>query len=98
MALSKCPKCESTNFEVVVKEPSKSNYKLIFVQCGSCGCVVGTMDYFNIGTKIAEVEKKVDALSLGASNLHSVNNNLDVINRNVLHLQSMVQSLKISQR
>ena len=65
MAYSKCPKCESTYFEVVEKEPSKSNYKLIFVQCSTCGCVVGTMDYFNIGSRIKDVEKKIDTLSLG---------------------------------
>jgi hypothetical protein len=54
MAVSACPKCESPVFELKTVEPKGSAYKLSFVQCASCGAVVGVMDYFNIGAKIEE--------------------------------------------
>jgi ssDNA-binding Zn-finger/Zn-ribbon topoisomerase 1 len=49
MATSTCPKCNSTRFEVKENSPSGSNYRLAFVQCSSCGCVVGVLDFVNIG-------------------------------------------------
>ena len=94
MAFSKCSKCDSTYFEVVENSPSNSNFKLFFVQCSRCGSVIGAMDYFNIGTRIKEVENKIDALSSGSSNLNSVNNNLNVINQNIAKLFSLVKSIQ----
>lgn len=95
MALSKCPKCENHYFEVIENSPSKSNYKLFFVQCSSCGCVISAMEYFNVGNKITEVENKINTLS---STVRTVNGNLDVINHNIANLQSLVQSLKTGLR
>lgn len=62
MAWSTCPKCNSHSFEMVENTPTKSNFKLMFVQCSSCGAVVGIMDYYNIGQRINELEKKIDRL------------------------------------
>lgn len=62
MASSTCPKCNSTSFEVMENTPRDSNYILLFVQCRSCGCVVGTMDYYNIGAKIQGLEKELDTI------------------------------------
>ncbi|CNI33525.1 Uncharacterised protein [Yersinia frederiksenii] len=47
MALSRCPKCESTRFEMVEKEVANARFKIMFIQCSSCGTVVGTTDYEN---------------------------------------------------
>jgi len=93
MAISKCPKCDNTYFEVAHNSPSKSNYKLMFVQCSKCGAVVGTMDYYNIGTKIEELEKKVENLSFSSDSISTINNNLSVINQNVSTLFNMVRGL-----
>lgn len=94
MAYSKCPKCENGYFEVTENFPSKSNFKLLFVQCSVCGSVVGTMDYWNIGTLVKELEKKV---GLGTST-STINSNLDVINQNLArifqHIQIMNSKLK----
>ena len=92
MAISTCPKCNGIYFEVETKEPLKSNYKLAFVQCIKCGCVVGTMEYYNIGSKIEELEKKVDMVSSNYSNIIS---NLDIVNRNVAGLYDLIKRLKI---
>ena len=91
MAYSKCPKCDYTSFELVINEPKNSDFKLAFVQCGSCGCVVGTMDYWNIGTKIIDLDKKMDSLSSTAS---SLSGNLNTINQNIAKLFNLVSSLK----
>ncbi len=58
---SKCPKCESSSFEVEYETPKNSNFKLLFVCCSSCGTVVGVLDYYNIG---AMLEKLGDRLNI----------------------------------
>ncbi|MGN6196936.1 MAG: hypothetical protein ACTHOB_18490 [Ginsengibacter sp.] len=88
MAYSKCPKCENGFFEVSENSPSKSNFKLMFVQCSKCGTVVGTMDYWNIGTLLKDLEKKVGFDSSSST----VNNNLDIINSNIAKLFQLLQS------
>jgi len=87
MAYSKCSNCGSSSFEIVQNSPSKSNYKLTFVQCSSCGAVVGVMDYYNIGSRISDLEKKVDSLS----SLHS---ELSVINQNIANLFQLIRQKK----
>jgi len=59
MAASTCPKCGNSFFETVEKEPRNSNFKLLFVQCSSCGAVVGVMDFWNIGQLIHVLAKKL---------------------------------------
>jgi uncharacterized Zn finger protein len=49
MAVSKCTGCGGGKFELVLKEPKGSQMQINFVQCASCGVVVGTMDYFALG-------------------------------------------------
>jgi transcription initiation factor TFIIIB Brf1 subunit/transcription initiation factor TFIIB len=41
---SKCPKCNNTSFELVQKELTNSPQQYQFIQCASCGCVVGISD------------------------------------------------------
>lgn len=68
MALqSKCPKCENTSFETVIREPKNSNYKLLFTQCSACGCVVGVTEYFNIGVL---VKKLAAGLNIDLDSIH----------------------------
>ncbi len=65
LATSKCAQCKSTTFEVVITEPAKSNFKLLFVQCAACGSVVGVLDFMNIGTMIHDqdqVLKRITAM------------------------------------
>lgn len=49
MANTTCAKCGHTQFElkeIVVKD---SAFKLMSVQCASCGTSIGVIDYYNIG-------------------------------------------------
>ena len=59
MVRSKCPKCDNTRFEVVEHSPSGSNFKLMFIQCASCGSVVGVTEYYNAGALLHKIMKKL---------------------------------------
>jgi hypothetical protein len=59
MAVSTCPKCDSTSFEAKEHSPHGSNFKYQFIQCASCGAVVGVMDYFNIGGMLQTLATKL---------------------------------------
>ena len=60
MAVSTCPKCPGTTFEVVEASPIGAPSKLVFIQCASCGAVVGVKDYLDTQTVIDEIAKKLD--------------------------------------
>lgn len=65
MALSVCPKCNKTEFELAESPTLRGggySTKVWFVQCASCGAVVGVIDYFNVTHRIREVEAKVDTI------------------------------------
>jgi hypothetical protein len=57
MAMSRCLGCKGTSFEAVSKEPRGSSYKTIFIQCASCGGVVGALDYMNTYVALQEQTK-----------------------------------------
>ncbi|MCV2359645.1 hypothetical protein LNV08_11760 [Paucibacter sp. TC2R-5] len=59
MALSTCPKCPSHAFEMKEAEPNGSKFKLMFVQCASCGAVVGVTDYFNTSSLLDKIADKL---------------------------------------
>jgi hypothetical protein len=60
MATSKCGACNSTAFETKVKDGIQgSNFKMIFIQCASCGAVFGITDFYNIPTLLQELAKKL---------------------------------------
>lgn len=43
--------------------PSGSAYKLNFVQCASCGAVVGVLDWYNIGSMLEKQNKAIKAIA-----------------------------------
>lgn len=65
MPAPSCPKCEKHDFELsesVMLTGGGYNTKVWFVQCSSCGTVVGVIDYFNVTHRIRELEAKVDKI------------------------------------
>ncbi len=60
MASSCCPKCGNTSFEVAENTPKKANYRIWFIQCTSCGAVVGAMEYAHIGKLIYKLAEKLN--------------------------------------
>jgi Fe2+ or Zn2+ uptake regulation protein len=59
MAMSTCPKCDSHKFEMKGAEPDGSKFKVMFIQCASCGAVIGITDYYNIPSLLAKIAKKM---------------------------------------
>jgi hypothetical protein len=45
MASSKCPSCKHSGFSLVMQTPTGSGYPVQFIQCSSCGTVVGVLDF-----------------------------------------------------
>lgn len=65
MATSRCPKCESTRFEMATLEPKGARYKQSAIQCSSCGAVVGVTGFFDAGFLLKEQEavlQRIDAV------------------------------------
>ena len=59
MATSTCPKCDSHQFEMKENSPTGSSFKVNFVQCRSCGAVVGVMDYFSVPVMLEKLAAKL---------------------------------------
>jgi translation initiation factor 2 beta subunit (eIF-2beta)/eIF-5 len=59
MALPACVKCGSHRFEMVEHTPIGSSFRLMFVQCASCGGVVSVQDFFNLGEMLRKIGKKI---------------------------------------
>jgi hypothetical protein len=54
MAQSMCVACRGTIFEVRAATPQLTNVRLFFVQCASCGGVVGATEYEHIGSMLSQ--------------------------------------------
>ena len=63
MASSTCVKCGETTFETKEVSPRNSPFKLTFVQCASCGGVIGVMDFYNIGNELQDIKKAIAAIA-----------------------------------
>jgi len=63
MAASNCPKCSSESFELVGIVPDGSKFRLLAVQCSSCGSVVGVMDARNIGAMLMEQQAAIKMIA-----------------------------------
>ncbi len=59
MAISTCIKCGGMLFEIKEAEPRDSQFKLIFIQCAMCGGVVGVIDFYNLGSELQLIKKKL---------------------------------------
>lgn len=65
MAQPTCVKCGCTAFEIKEHTPRDSNFILNFVQCYSCGGVVGVLDYHNIGAMLQTLADKLRIGNIG---------------------------------
>lgn len=67
MATSACSQCKGSTFELVSQRPANTLLSFSFVQCASCGTVVGVLEEFNIseaiynlGSILKKVASKLD--------------------------------------
>lgn len=59
MASSMCPRCESHRFELKENTPTGSGYRMYFIQCASCGAVVGVTPYHNTSALLGKLASKL---------------------------------------
>lgn len=59
MATSSCPKCGNHSFELKENFPDGSKFKVNFIQCRSCGTVVGLTDYYNVPSLLEKIAEKI---------------------------------------
>lgn len=71
MATSTCIKCGRSSFEMVENSPHGSNFKYMFVQCTSCGSVIGFTDYHNTGSQLEDLTKKLEDLTKKVDRIQS---------------------------
>lgn len=55
-----CPKCGKSSFEMAETPVTGSEFRLEFVRCASCGCVVGVTDYLNTPSLICKLAKRLN--------------------------------------
>ena len=84
MATSKCVKCDNTSFEMVENAPSGSRFKVMFIQCNRCGCVIGVTDYNNTSSELADITKKLNEFSTKMNqHLTSLDLNVHIVDGHV---------------
>lgn len=59
MATTKCPKCDSTRFEMKEHPVANSNFRIMFIQCASCGAAVSTTEFLNTNSLIRKLASKL---------------------------------------
>lgn len=60
MALkSICPRCAGSSFEMVENPVKGSAFRLHFIRCADCGCVVGVQEHSNVSNLIYQLAKKL---------------------------------------
>lgn len=65
MATSTCAKCGHTSFEMVECGISGLRFKRDFLQCGSCGGVIGVIEADNLNARLDAIEERLKELSGG---------------------------------
>jgi hypothetical protein len=63
MAVSKCVACGGTFFELQETRVNRSAFRLNFIQCSSCGGVIGVQEFHNIGALIEDQNKVIAAIA-----------------------------------
>ena len=60
MATSKCPRCEGTSFEIVeAKRLKDANFRMNFIQCSSCGTVVGVTSFHDVSSLLIKLAERL---------------------------------------
>lgn len=59
MAIPSCPKCNATKFQSTTTDVQDAKFKIQIIHCASCGCAIGTQDYYNAGELILILAKKL---------------------------------------
>ena len=64
MAMSQCPKCAHTSFELKQTRVQDSNYDLYFVQCSKCGAPFGVIEGRNTTDMFMEQNRLLNQIAV----------------------------------
>ena len=56
MATSSCPKCGEHSFEQVEATLERAQFAVRFIQCATCGTVIGVTDSVDVVSKMNRIE------------------------------------------
>jgi uncharacterized Zn finger protein len=61
MAIPRCPKCDSTTFEMQeLPKIKNANFRHQVLNCTSCGAIVGTFELFNVNFRLNKLAEKLN--------------------------------------
>ena len=63
MAMSTCVRCGKHGFEMKEAEPSNSRFKVMYIQCTSCGGVAGVTEYLNSGFELTQIKEALKQIA-----------------------------------
>lgn len=59
---TKCPKCNSSSFELVEDFPSKANFKMYYMRCASCDTFLQALPYYDTNSKIEALQEDINKI------------------------------------
>jgi predicted nucleic-acid-binding Zn-ribbon protein len=59
MATSICPRCGNSSFEIKPSKINGAKIQLSFIQCDSCGAVVGVLESYSAAIQIQQLARKL---------------------------------------
>ncbi len=71
-----CVKCNGSTFRAQEISAHEANYKLVAIQCSSCGVAFGVTEYFDSGALLKQQEAKIVALTQKLSNVENAVNQI----------------------
>ena len=59
MATPRCPKCESSSFEIQEVKVKNANYRHHVINCASCGSILAVHEFFNVNARLVRLAEKL---------------------------------------
>ena len=60
MATSSCARCGGKQFELVDAPPMNTDFAVVFIQCATCGGVIGMAEGRHVGTALTGVQTAIE--------------------------------------
>ncbi|KQN68085.1 hypothetical protein ASE99_01605 [Serratia sp. Leaf51] len=59
MAITTCPKCPNTSFEIKETSIKGANFRMYFIQCSACGAAIGVQPFYDTNALLKSFAKKL---------------------------------------
>jgi len=72
---TKCPSCQTSNFELAIDFPTGSNYQFYYIRCSGCKTFLQALPYFDVEEALKKhikiLDEKIDLLDLKVKKIAS---------------------------